>query len=84
MNPRWNAFAAACRNEFSACPFAVELVAACHGHEDIAWAVYFHLRDDSLAWLAGRVPALDGSAPASLLSTGQADVVRDCLWSMPC
>jgi hypothetical protein len=84
MDPRWNAFAAICHEEFHDCPFAAELIAACGGHEDIAWATYFHLQSDSLAWLAREVPALERSTPKSLLAAGQADAVRHCLWSMPC
>ncbi|RNF86252.1 DUF2384 domain-containing protein [Lysobacter psychrotolerans] len=84
MDLRWTAFAAICHEEFHRCAFPAELVAACGGHEDIAWATYFHLRGDALAWLSREVPALDGDTPESLLGADQADAVRHCLWSMPC
>ena len=84
MDPRWNTFAAVCRRDFGACTFASELVRECGGNEDIAWATYFHLRDDALAWLQRSVPALDGSVPKALIEAGHPDTVRDCLWSMPC
>lgn len=48
MDPTWNTFAAVCRKDFGACSFASDLIRECGGDEDIAWAAYFHLRDERL------------------------------------
>lgn len=84
MDPRWKKFAEVCRAEFRSCSFQAELIAECGGNEDIAWATYFHLRQDALAWLHRRVPSLGGSEPVDLIQRGDGDSVRRCLWSMPC
>lgn len=84
MDIRWYTFADVCRNDFDGCDFKRELIAECDGHEDIAWATFFHLRQESIGWLHRKVPALDQRIPVELIATGQSDLVRDCLWSMPC
>jgi hypothetical protein len=84
MDIRWYTYTKICRRNFAECSFKDELVAKCGGNEDIAWALFFHLRSDSLTWLQRNVPALDDQMPAKLIADGQADRVRDCLWSMPC
>jgi hypothetical protein len=84
MDPRWDKFADVCSREFEHCDFQDQLIAECQGDVDIAWAVYFHLREDSLDWLRRQVPALDRETPITLLASGKADEVRHCLWSMPC
>jgi len=84
MDNRWYTFAEVCRDEFMQCSFKSELIAQCGGNEDIAWAVFFHLREDSLEWLKREVPALEHRVPVALIHGGDSDLVRDCLWSMPC
>lgn len=84
MDIRWYTFAEICGRDFAECSFKDELVASCGGSKDIAWALFFHLRSESLAWLQRSVPALGDQIPARLIADGQADRVRDCLWSMPC
>jgi hypothetical protein len=84
MDPGWIKFAEVCRCAFDSCAFKSALVAECGGNDDIAWATFFHLGEESLEWLHRNVPALDGQMPSLLITTGQGDRVRDCLWSMPC
>jgi hypothetical protein len=84
MDPRWDAFAAQCRQEFGRCGFQAELIGACRLNDDIAWAAYFHLRDDAISWLHRSVPVLSDRTPISLIDSGKADEVRDCLWAFPC
>jgi hypothetical protein len=84
MDSRWYIFAETCRRSFDLCAFKSELVAECGGNDDIAWATFFHLRQDSLEWLHRKVPALDEQVPFQLIAAGQTDRVRDCLWCMPC
>jgi hypothetical protein len=83
MEDGWNAYAKICNEDFQKCSFKSELLSACIGYEDIAWAVYYNLQSDALSWLKRSVPALNGETPASLLATGKADAVRSCLWQMP-
>ncbi|MBC5767965.1 antitoxin Xre/MbcA/ParS toxin-binding domain-containing protein [Ramlibacter albus] len=83
MDPRWFTFAQACRPEFDKCSFQGELIAACGGAEDIAWALFFHMGAQSMSWLQRSIPALDGSVPSHLIATGHGDRVRECLWRMP-
>ena len=66
------------------CSFQSELVRACGGNEDIAWAAYFHLGNGAIEWLHLSVPALSGKTPDSLIDGGGGDEIRHCLWSMPC
>lgn len=80
----WLKFAHICQESFGECAFQEELIGKCGSNEDIAWAVFFHLRGDSLAWLDRNVPALDGAKPIDLIRAGATDPVRECLWSMPC
>ena len=75
MDPLWNKFAGVCHQVFAQCRFQDQLIAACKGNADIAWACYFHLRDDALDWLQRQVPALDGQTPVALLNSGKADEV---------
>jgi hypothetical protein len=82
MDPRWKAFAEVCQGEFGGCGFQAELIQACRGNEDIAWAVYFHLRNHAMDWLRRPVPALAGKTPESLIDSGNRDEVRHCLWRM--
>jgi len=84
MDPGWDRFAALCREEFVDCGFQAELVRACGGNEDIAWAVHFHCRGDALGWMRRPFRALNGNVPAQLIEAGRGDEVRECLWSMPC
>lgn len=84
MDPKWCVFAAICRQEFATCIFQDRLIAECQGNEDIAWATYFHLREHALDWIHEPVPALGKEMPMTLLTSGRADEVRYCLWSMPC
>lgn len=84
MDSNWYLFAETCHRDFELCAFKTELVAECEGHEDIAWATFFHLREDSVRWLHRKIPALDGKIPFQLIVMGRADEVRECLWSMPC
>jgi len=84
MDSGWGIFAETCRRDFDLCIFKSELVAECGGNDDIAWAAFFHLRENSLEWLNRKVPALGQQVPIQLIAAGQADRVRDCLWRMPC
>jgi hypothetical protein len=84
MDSGWHAFAEMCRKEFGRCAFQSELVKVCRGNEDIAWAAYFHLREDAVNWLSRSIPSLDGKVPVSLIDEGNSDEVRHCLWAFPC
>jgi len=83
MDQAWFRYADLCRAEFSKCSFPDQLIRECGNQEDIAWAVFFNLRADSLNWLNRNVPALGGNKPVVLIHSGQADQVRGCLWRMP-
>jgi hypothetical protein len=78
MDPRWNAFAGVCRQEFTKCEFQDRLIGECAGMQDVAWAIFYHCREKSLLWLQGKIPALHGEVPAVLLASGRADEVRYC------
>ena len=82
-NADWKGFAEAVKSEFSRCDFQEELIAACGGAEDIAWAVFFHHGSDSLEWLEGKIPFLDHARPCDLIQRGRSDQVRECLWRTP-
>ncbi len=82
MDPRWNAFADVCRQEFTKCDFQDQLIGECVGMQDVAWAIFYHCREQSLVWLQDKIPALRGEVPAVLLASGRADEVRYCLWRM--
>lgn len=84
MNAAWLRFAEVCRESFSECDLQWQLIEACAGNEDIAWAVHFHLRGESIAWLNRPVPALGNAKPIELIGQGRENQVRECLWSMPC
>jgi len=83
MNSEWNTFAAVCKEEFHLCTFQSELLQQCAGLEDVAWAVFYHARENALLWLSKNVPALEGKKPIVLIAEGRADAVRGCLWRMP-
>ena len=84
MDRGWNEFAEVCRRAFDTCTFKSALVKECGDNDDIAWATFFHLGEQSMQWLNQGVPALDGQIPFVLITNGQADRVRTCLWRMPC
>ena len=79
----WLAFAEAVRPEFGKCTFQKELIAACGGAEDIAWAVFFHHGAHALEWLNGKVPFLNNGIPSEMIRRGRGDRVRRCLWQTP-
>lgn len=79
----WLTFANLCKETFGECHFQDQLVQECGGNPDIAWADFHHLGSDSVPWLHRHVPALDGARPVDLMTSGNADLVRDCLWSFP-
>lgn len=79
----WLKFAEVCRPSFDECGFQAELIRACGGQADLAWAVFYRLGEGSLGWLHARVPALGQATPAALIAAGRADQVRDGLWRMP-
>ena len=82
-DPDWQAFAEVCKPDFARCDFQAQLIAACGGEEDIAWAIYFHHRAAALEWLEGEVPFLGRSRPCDLIKRGRGDRVRECLWRTP-
>jgi len=84
IDTSWRQFAATVRSEFSDCDFQAELIAACGGADDIAWVVFFHHRSGSLHWLEAEVPALNHRHPRDLITRGDGDLVRECLWRTPC
>ena len=79
----WKNFAEAVKSEFGQCGFQKELIDACGGAEDIAWAVFFHHGASSLEWLEGEIPFLNNARPCDLNRRGRCDRVRDCLWKTP-
>jgi len=82
-NAGWRDFAQAVKGEFVRCGFQKELIAACGGAEDIAWAAFFHHGAASLKWLEGEVPFLNNARPRDLIQRGRSDRVRECLWRTP-
>jgi hypothetical protein len=83
MDHDWIEFAEVCRRAFDSCTFKSVQVKECGDNDDIAWATFFHLGEQSTPLLHQGVPALNGQVPFVLITTGQADRVRDCLWRMP-
>jgi hypothetical protein len=79
----WQKFTDVCHGEFFHCAFQDRLISECSGLQDVAWAVFYRMLDDSISWLHGSIPALKGAVPAALLSSGRANEVRSCLWRMP-
>lgn len=79
----WEIFANLCKESFRACDFQDQLIQACNGHVDIAWVTFYHLGNQSISWLHEHVPALAGATPIALIMSGNADVVRNCLWRFP-
>ena len=84
MNAFWSIFAELCHEEFEACSFKEQVLAECAGNEDIAWAVFFHLREQSISRLHQAIPALEHQIPFELVRNGKGDLVRKRLQSMPC
>jgi hypothetical protein len=82
-DPGWKEFAEVCRPEFARCAFQDELIAACGGQEDIAWALFYHTQGSALGWLKAAIPALGNKRPGDLIQRGSGDRVRACLWRMP-
>jgi hypothetical protein len=80
---KWEIFVDLCGKSFHACGFQDQLIQECHGHADIAWATFYHLGNHSISWLHEPVPALAGATPVSLIASGKADLVRDCLLRFP-
>lgn len=83
QNEDWLAFAAAVEPEFARCTFKEQLIAACGGAHDIAWAVFFHHGAASLEWLDAEIPFLGKSRPRDLIERRKGDRVRECLWKTP-
>jgi len=78
----WFEFALICKESWEQCSFQEELVAACGGHEDIAWAFYYRCAAHSLKALDDPAPALGHVSARDLIHHGKADRVRECLWRM--
>lgn len=84
MNASWSIFADLCHEAFEACSFKEQLLSECSGNEDIAWAVFFHFRGQSISWLHQAIPALEHGIPFELVRNGKGDLVRKCLQRVPC
>lgn len=79
----WANFAQLCKPEFSNCAFKDELVSFCGGKEDIAWVVYYHMRNQALDWMQKKVPALGNKTPKKCLGA-HLNQLKGVLLSFPC
>jgi len=78
----WISFARLCKAEFELCDFKEELLDKCNGHEDVAWVIFRHNRNQSLKWMNSKIPALGNKTPSSFIDN-KLDSLKKILLSFP-
>jgi hypothetical protein len=80
----WRSFVEVAAEAWPTCTFKQELLLVVHGDVLLAQAMYGVLGSHALSWISSSVPALEGHAPRSLLSSDAGILsVRTCLMRMP-
>jgi hypothetical protein len=80
----WDEYVAAVAVKWPKCDFKEELLASLNDDLGLAITVYAHLREDALAWIDTRIPALDGETPrACLQSEWRRRRLKEMIMRMP-
>ena len=82
-NDEWNKMVKLCEADFHNFSFKDELLELCDNHEDIAYVVYHHNKENAIKWMKNKAPALQGKTPLSCFPYN-VELLKQVLSAFPC